>query len=165
MTSRMRPAAGSVSVLAITVAVAAWVLRRKLAVVTIAGESMWPTYASGDRVLVRRTRLGRLRRGLVVVVERPTLDGRWHTPPIRGSVGSRDWMIKRVVALPGDPWPHGSGREPSGPSGRAVPAGAPVPAGCFAVHGDNPAGSFDSRVFGYCPADRLLGVVVRPMRR
>jgi Signal peptidase, peptidase S26 len=69
---------------------------------------------------------------------------------------TRDWMIKRVVALPGDPWPDGPAR---GPSEQAVPAG------CFAVHGDNPAGSFDSRVFGYCPADRLLGVVVRPMRR
>jgi signal peptidase I len=161
----MRSAAGSAGVLAIALALAAWVLRRKVAVVTIAGESMSPTYSSGDRVLVRRTRLGSLRRGVVVVIERPTLDGRWHTPPIGGSVGSRDWMIKRVVALPGDPWPDGSGRGPAEPFGRAVPAGAPVPAGYFAVHGDNPAGSFDSRVFGYCPADRLLGVVVRSMRR
>jgi type IV secretory pathway protease TraF len=33
----------------------------------------------------------------------------------------------------------------------------------FAVLGDNSRHSYDSRAFGYCPADRLLGIMVRPM--
>jgi signal peptidase I len=38
-----------------------------------------------------------------------------------------------------------------------------VPAGTLVVLGDNPHASMDSRFFGPVPADRLLGVVLRPM--
>jgi signal peptidase I len=150
--------------IALVLASCLWVLRRKLAVVTVVGDSMWPTYTSGDRVLVRRVQLGDLRNGLVVVVEKPTADGRWHTAPPRGPKGPREWIIKRVVALPGDLWAAGSVELGQfEPFGRAVPADVAVPAGSFVVQGDNPGGSYDSRIFGYCPADRLLGVVVRSL--
>lgn len=166
----MWPLAGGV--LALVLAVWLVRLRRTLTVVTISGESMQPTYSDGDRVLVRRVRLDKLRNGQVVVIEKPDWDGEWHTPPPSGPGGSGEWIIKRVVALPGDHWPTPSQAAPSGsgspartfePFARPASASAPVPAGNFVVQGDNPLGSYDSRIFGYCPAERLLGVVVRSL--
>lgn len=131
-------------------------LRRELIVVMVTGDSMWPTLAPGDRVLVRRARLARIRPGQVVVVEAPGPDG-YRTGPTRGrSLADRQWMIKRVAAVPGDPRPAG------------IPPATPdplVPPGKFVVLGDNPAWSHDSRHIGYVPADRLLGVVIRPVSR
>jgi type IV secretory pathway protease TraF len=46
----------------------------------------------------------------------------------------------------------------------ACPAGT-VPPGKLVVLGDNVARRFDSRQIGYVPADRLLGVVLRPLAR
>lgn len=128
----MRPLALATSVLAISALTASAILiRRRIVVVTITGDSMRPTYRPGDRVFVRRSDPRDLKRGQVVVLERPFASG--------------DWIIKRVAALPGD----------------MVPAGNVVPPGKLVVLGDNPAASVDSRQFGYCPADRLLGVVIR----
>jgi signal peptidase I len=131
-------------------------LRRRMAVVTVDGDSMWPTFAPGDRVLVRRTGADRLRRGQVVVIEQPGEDGDWHSP-LRGHVGGRQWVIKRVAAIAGDPRPKA-----------CLPATAEapevqVPAGKLVLFGDNPLWSYDSRQMGYFPAERLLGVVVRRM--
>src|SRR5262245_65119969 len=123
--------------------------------------SMFPTYLAGDRVLVRRTRIGQLRVGQVVVFELPDESGGWTAD--RRPYAARDgWMIKRVAALPGDGWPDS-----------ALPAGSPceapdyarVPVGRLVVTGDNAAVSRDSRTFGYVPADRLLGVVIRQLAR
>jgi signal peptidase I len=137
-----------------------WLLRRRLAVVTVSGESMRPALASGDRVLVRRAALSQLQPGQVVVIEKPAGDGAWVTPPPAWSGGSREWLIKRVAALPGDAWPHLPWPATAAPS---VPVTPTVPSGMFAVLGDNSRHSYDSRAFGYCPADRLLGIMVRPM--
>jgi len=52
------------------------------------------------------------------------------------------WIVKRAVAVPGDG----------------------LPAGQVAVRGDNPERSFDSRHFRPITTDRVLGVVLRPMR-
>lgn len=122
-------------------------LRRRYVLVTVVGTSMTPTLQPGDRVLVQRVPLGRIRRGDLVVVAPPTdLPSLSDDPP---------WLVKRAVALPGDP----------------VPAGAPpsadglVPAGALFILGDNTAHSYDSRRAGFFPADRLLGVVVRQPAR
>lgn len=49
-----------------------WWLRRRYLVVTVLGRSMLPTYADGDRVLVRRRRSGRgVRVGDVAVADLP----------------------------------------------------------------------------------------------
>jgi signal peptidase I len=133
-------------------------LRRRAAVVTVDGESMWPTFNPGDRVLVRRTGADRLRRGQVVVVEQPGDDGQWSLPQ-RGPIGRRRWVIKRVAAVPGDPRPEAC--LPATPE----PAEAQVPAGKLVLLGDNPDWSNDSRQMGYFPAGRLLGVVVRRIAR
>jgi signal peptidase I len=130
---------------------AAMALRKAFVLVTVTGDSMWPTLMPGDRVLVRRARLARVRRGQVVVVEAPDAGG-YRPVPAPGA----GWMIKRVAAVPGDPRPSA-----------ILPAGTDplVPSGKLVVLGDNPAWSHDSRHIGYIPGDRLLGVVVRPILR
>jgi signal peptidase I len=139
----------------------AWVVRRRIAVVTVVGESMQPTFHPGDRVLVRRAGLSELRPGQVVVIERPAVSGAWVTPLPRWPGRSREWMIKRVAALPGDTLPD-LPLSPAMPPSKLT-AGAVVPPQNLVVLGDNPAGSFDSRQFGYWPAGRLLGIVLRPL--
>jgi signal peptidase I len=126
--------------------------RRSLVVVTVYGTSMMPTFQDGDRVLVRRRPLRRVKRGDVVVLE-PPLDG----PYLPGPAGpdGRVWNVKRVAALPGDELPSGV----PGASGLAGERGT-VPLGALAVLGDNPD-SIDSRHRGLFSGDRLLGVVVR----
>ncbi|MEV5824728.1 S26 family signal peptidase [Spirillospora sp. NPDC052242] len=134
-----------VAAVAAALAALGWA-RGRLVVVTVGGTSMTPTLHDGDRVLVRRRPLHRVRRGDVVVLEPPPDGTRLPGPP--GPDG-RNWNVKRVAALPGDPLPPGV----PGPDGT-------VPAGALAVLGDNPD-SVDSRHRGPYPGDRLLGVVVR----
>jgi signal peptidase I len=131
--------------LAVIVAVAGWVvvLRRRLLVVTVLGVSMEPTYRSGDRLLVRRSRLKAIRTGQIVVVQ---LSG---ATPGDSTAGR---LVKRAVAVPGDPVP------PQIPIADQI-----VPEGRLLVLGDNPARSNDSRRLGYIPADALIGVVLRPI--
>ncbi|MDX8031926.1 S26 family signal peptidase [Lentzea sp. BCCO 10_0856] len=131
----------------VIVALAAWilVLRNRLLVVTVHGVSMEPTYVSGDRLLVRRARLNRVRAGQVVVVR---VDGAAPDDPTGGR------MVKRAVAVPGDPVPP-----------RIPVPGPRVPVDSLLVLGDNPARSNDSRRLGYLPADALIGVVLRPIGR
>jgi signal peptidase I len=122
---------------------------------------MSPTIHDGDRVLVRRACIGDVQVGQVVVVEMPAQGGGWTPEPPPWPGAGRQWLIKRVVALPGDNWPE----DAMGRTGAARAAAWPVAVlapGQFAVLGDNRAASFDSREMGCVPAARLLGVVIRP---
>ncbi|MFB9349180.1 S26 family signal peptidase [Streptomyces heliomycini] len=137
-------------------------LRRFYTVVTVSGTSMEPTFRQGDRVVVRRTGVRRLKCSSVVVVRDLTY--------IRGPLphgarlrrGDRQpavsrtgpCLIKRVAALPGDPVP----RE-GVPALRHVPETV-VPAGRLVLLGDNRDASYDSREHGYFFTDQLLGHVV-----
>ena len=136
----------------------AGLVRRRLAVVEVTGRSMEPVLSAGDRVLVRRARLSELRPGLVVVVEMPRLDSDGPELPPGRRPGQRDWMIKRVAALPGDPLPAGMPFPGPGPDHHGL-----VPPGMFAVLGDNAMWSYDSRMIGCLPAERLLGIMIRPL--
>jgi signal peptidase I len=132
-------------------------VRRRLAVVEVSGPSMQPTLTTGDRVLVRRAKMDDLRSGLVVVVEKPRPDGGWAGPPPSWPPRQREWLIKRVAALPGD-------RRPAAvPPPDSEPDNAVVPRGMFVVLGDNAAWSHDSRMIGCIPAERLLGIMIRPL--
>ncbi|GAB2947770.1 S26 family signal peptidase [Nonomuraea sp. NPDC052634] len=136
----------ALAAVAVLVVVPAVVARRRLVVVQVSGVSMAPTFLPGDRVLVRRT--SAVRRGQVIVFE-STRPGGWGTGPPRPP-----WAIKRVTALPGDPVPDDvAGAAKAGPGER-------VPERALVVVGDGTS-SADSRVYGYLPADRVLGVVVR----
>jgi signal peptidase I len=151
----MRAAAGcALGALAVLTAVVV-VARRRIAVVSVTGQSMEPTLTAGDRVVVRRTRLRSVRTGQIVVVETPTAGREWRLEPA-GRDLKRDWMIKRVAAVPGEPLPDGL------PA--AIADSAAVPDGTLVVLGDNPPMSLDSRHLGYIPGERLLGVVVRSLR-
>lgn len=122
-------------------------LRRTYAVVTVDGASMQPTFETGDRVLVRRTPVDAIRRNDVVVI------GRGTEHLAEGVI--RVWLIKRAVAVPGDPVPRDQVV-----ALRDVPHPA-VPPGKIVLLGDNSEASYDSRVSGYFAADSVLGVVVR----
>lgn len=112
--------------------------RRWLIVVTVHGRSMEPAYQNGDRLVARRTQ--RARRGDVVVL------APWQPTP------AGHWLIKRVVAMTGDPVPDCITA--------ALPglAGVRIPPGCLMVLGDNLAHSHDSRHEGAIRADRVRAV-------
>ncbi|MFD0267449.1 S26 family signal peptidase [Streptomyces sp. NPDC127106] len=142
--------------------------RRRLAVITVVGASMAPSYRSGDRVLVRRLGPrgggGIERGGVVVAAWRPPSGRPPGEPVVTGGgprrragerPGARHWMIKRVVAGPGDPVPAGLG------PALIADAGKPVPRERFVVLGDNAAHSHDSRHIGYLERGDIIGVVVR----
>ncbi|MFF7247080.1 S26 family signal peptidase [Embleya sp. NPDC008237] len=146
-----------------------WVQRRYL-VATVEGPSMEPTLFPGDRLLVRRT--GRVRAGQVVVVRVPHPPVVAGLPPgLRGlppnalaAVPERTdlapaphgrLMVKRAVAVAGDPVPVD--RFPV----LRDAAGQPVPAHAIVVLGDNAASSWDSRAYGFVHRDQVVGVAVR----
>lgn len=116
-------------------------LRRRYVYARVTSESMTPTLQVGDRVLVQRTGVRRLRVGDVIVISRPTTD--------------RDLVVKRVVALPGDPVPR-EGFPALRETGHDV-----VPPGRIVVVGDLGERSQDSKQLGYFSAADLLGVVLR----
>ena len=124
-------------------------VRRRLVVVRVHGISMEPTLRDGQRVVVRRAGLDAVRTGQLVVFA--SLAGRPDGEPVPGDP---PWMVKRAVAVPGDPVPpeliaHRHGGE------------ARVPAGRLVALGDNRSASFDSRRAGYVDGATLLGVVSR----
>jgi signal peptidase I len=131
--------------------VAVVILRRKYLVVTVLGQSMTPAYRPYDRVLVRRVSFRRCRTGDVVVARRPGRGPDWRGPDATSFDGQR-WIVKRVVALPGDPLPVHMTNDTSR---RTVPAGMTV------LWGDNPTASFDSREFGMYPVSGVVGMVLR----
>lgn len=134
-----------------SIAGAALWARRRLVLVTVDGSSMEPTLSPGDRVLVHRRGLARVRRGDIVVLEPPLSAGVSRFGAAPTALDDRRWNIKRAVALPGDPVP---------PTVRNVDGAQRVPPGALVVFGDNVT-SVDSRQRGFYSATDLLGVVIR----
>jgi signal peptidase I len=137
----------------VAAAIAVLVVRRRLTMVSVCGPSMRPNLGPGDRVLARRATVRRLRVGQVVVFEHPAAGRTWTNRAPSWPPGRREWLIKRVAAVPGD----------TAPSWVPDAVGVRIPDGWFAVLGDNAANSLDSRTFGLVPADCLLGVMIRPV--
>ncbi|MFI2073590.1 S26 family signal peptidase [Streptomyces triculaminicus] len=114
-------------------------------------------YEDGARVLVHRG--GRIAVGRIVVLERPAPGVTWPLPSVdraasSRAVAARQWIIKRVAAVPGDPAPLD--RVP----GLDRTEGSVVPPGRLVLLGDNPTNSYDSRQAGYFPVERVLSTVV-----
>jgi phage repressor protein C with HTH and peptisase S24 domain len=124
--------AAAISVIAMIGAIA--YLRHRYVFVSVHGDSMVPTLASGDRVLVRRG-AARIAPGQLVVARKPLPGRRWADPDA-GPVSTVDLLVKRVAAVNRGP-------------------------GTLILVGDNAASSWDSRQWGPCPLGRVLGVVVR----
>lgn len=119
-------------------------IRAKLLIVTVQGESMRPTLREGDRVLVvRRSRMSRPRGGDLVVCHSPRV--------LAGASESNGLIVKRVVAVAGERIPWNADR-----SSEAV-----VPTGSVYIMGDATDYSNDSRDFGPVPWNRVLGTVIR----
>ncbi|MEE6258041.1 S26 family signal peptidase [Plantactinospora sonchi] len=76
-------------------------------------------------------------------------------PDLRRVDTAEGWLIKRAIALPGDPVPRDAG------PALAVLDDEVVPPGRLVAIGDNRGFSYDSRHYGYVTADRLLGAVLR----
>ncbi|WP_228386544.1 S26 family signal peptidase [Streptomyces katsurahamanus] len=130
---------------------AAWSVRRGYVAVTVVGESMSPALLPGHRVLIRRGCRG-LRPGRIAVIAAPDPDparGWRGRGPAPRDPGAAAWNIKRVAAVAGDPMPP-----------RVAGGGERVPPGHVVVIGDRPL-SQDSKQYGPCPVDQVLGVVVR----
>jgi signal peptidase I len=137
-------AAGAVFVLA----VARLVWRYTIAIVH--GSSMEPTLWAGDRLLVRRCPLAKLRRGDIVVVREQAARGpnpdsaAWAyaasamPPPPR-------FLVKRAVAVPGDPVP------PVLNSSMGV-----VPQDAIVIVGDSPC-----ERYGYVRQEQVVGRAIR----
>jgi signal peptidase I len=118
----------------------AWA-RRNLIMITVRGDSMMPAYAHGQRLIVRR---GRCRAGEVVVFRPPS-----------AQIYDVDWLVKRAVAVAGDPVPADL---------REQAATGVVPAGQLLVRSDAPDG-LDSRRLGLIDDRDVLGVVRYPRAR
>ncbi|UWZ59718.1 signal peptidase I [Dactylosporangium aurantiacum] len=143
-------------------------VRRSLLIVTVAGASMEPTYRDGDRLLVSRRRRPVV--GAVVVLRQAALAG----AAAAAAVHRNPYLVKRLVALPGDAVPDAVLPALDRPAGTEVPepleaaapaprAAALVPAGSMVVLGDSPH-SVDSRAWGLLPLRHVVGVVVADLR-
>jgi signal peptidase I len=121
-------------------------------VTVVHGDSMLPTYKSGQMVIVNRLSRGH-QRGDVVLVE-----------------AGNEVLIKRIAYLAGDEMPADHAWM-FGDVAHYFEAtqnqNAPlkVPAGHVVVLGDNPNVSDDSRSFGPVPIDQIYGRVVNAPSR
>jgi signal peptidase I len=119
-------------------------IRRQWLVVTVRGASMSPTLRSGERVLARRN--ARWRTGSIVVFRWSKGRSETRTAPV---------LVKRVAAVPGEPFPAWA-------RGTAVPRwgeATRVPQGYIVVAGDGDRSS-DSRDLGLVPTNDVIGTVV-----
>jgi len=132
---------GRLAVIPVALSAAAVALvwaRRRFILVTVKGDSMKPTYGHGQRLVVRR---GGYSVGDVVMFRSPAT-----------MTHDVDWMVKRAVAVSGDPVP----------ADLAPRAGAViVPSGKLLVRSDAPDG-LDSRQLGLIDDRDVVGVVRVP---
>ncbi|MFI0418984.1 S26 family signal peptidase [Spongiactinospora sp. 9N601] len=132
-------------------------LRKHYLLVTVQGSSMAPGLSHGDRLLVRRRPFHQVRRGQIVLI-RNSREPHGRLRP--GETVNLDQvvplLIKRVLAVSGDPMP---GEEVQALS---LEPGPTVPFGKLIVLGDNPEDSYDSRQHGYFSGGDVVGVAVFP---
>ncbi|MFC4059966.1 S26 family signal peptidase [Planomonospora corallina] len=132
-------------------------LRREFRVVTVFGESMVPSLANGERVLIRRCGVSGLSRGDIVVLHADRPLGWPKGRPVLLGEGVVIPLIKRVVALPGERIPEDLDAAPGVFSGPVVPPDSVV------VVGDNARVSRDSRQYGHLPAEWVTGKMIRKL--
>lgn len=120
----------------------------------IPSESMEPTLKAGDRIVASRYWSDRPARGDIVIFRSPS--------------SPSEWVVKRVVGVPGDLIEAKEGKlrrggvsiaEPylSGTTSTTGIAPLIVPPDCYYVLGDNRGDSFDSRQWGAIPRGLIAG--------
>ena len=143
----------------------------------IPSASMYPTLARGDRVLVNRLPY-HPEIGNVIVFKNPRLPAETDRSAIGGaahwlqqlvgfSLPKDEYLIKRVIGLPGDTvkvagdGTYVNGTKLSEPyrntGGPGLTGEWHVPEGSVFVMGDNRAASEDSRFIGSIPIDTIVG--------
>ncbi len=128
----------------------------------ITGDSMYPTLKNKERIVVEK------------VTYKSRTPEREEIVVFRSLQNEAIFLIKRVIALPGDMLGLTDGRimvngvvidESYLPTDVKIDdlgkltayTDSPIPEGFLAVMGDNRAESFDSRMFGLVPLDNLVG--------
>lgn len=155
---RRGPSAGRMLGLGLVLAATTALVRRRVVLITVDGQSMEPTYQSGDRLLLRRADGRQVRHGQVVVVAGPHSADGWLPGAPPAVYGTGNWLVKRAVAVAGEPVPSDV------VAAAKVEPGSLVPRGHLVVRGDG-VRSGDSRLWGFVPVDQVLGVVLgRPLR-
>lgn len=127
----------------------------------ITGDSMYPTLKNNERIIVEKVTYKNRQpnRGEIIV--------------FRSLQNDRIFLIKRVVAVQGDKVsisPYGAVYVQHGPESFLHEAGvvdslgaleeysdSPIPTGHVAVMGDNREESYDSRMFGLVPVEKVVG--------
>jgi signal peptidase I len=122
-------------------------------IAVVDGSSMEPTLWAGDRLLVRRCPLTKLRRGDIVVVREPPVQGldAPEGPSWVADVPSPNrLLVKRAVAIPGDPVPAA-----------LLLKELVVPRGAIVILGDHPSESRDCGLYGYVREEQVVGRAIR----
>lgn len=140
-------------VIAVALALA---LRSVIDIYSIPSDSMEPALQAGDHILVTPYRFG-------------AAPDRGHVVVFRAPQNVHEFVVKRVIAVPGDVVATTSNGEVTIGGQRiaepylrqSVTSGtiAPqiVPGGCYFVMGDNRRDSLDSRSWGVLPANLIVG--------
>jgi signal peptidase I len=123
-------------------------VRRRWSIVTVHGSSMAKSLPPGQRVLIRHG-VTVVATGDIVLIPRPDRQDGWQLRPPSDSDGQPRWMLKRVVAVAGDPMPAELATKPD----------ELVPAGRLVLLGEHDR-SWDSRQLGPCPTEAVAGKVV-----
>ncbi len=137
-----------------------WLLfRSHLTPTIVTSSSMEPTLMQGDVLLIRRLRYSP-----------DALPERGEIVFFRDPINQGDWMVKRVIGLPGervsirDGQVYINGVPLKEPYLKSLPLEGPeewdLPEDCVFVLGDHRAVSYDSREFGPLPLDRIEGKVI-----
>jgi signal peptidase I len=132
----------------------ALLVRAAVLMFSITSQSMLPTLAVGDRIVVTRYLTGRPDRGHVIVFASPR--------------NPEELLVKRVVGVPGDLVDARLGRLRIGgysipepyllhPAATGAVQAQVVPGDSYFVLGDNRAESSDSRTWGCVPAANVVG--------
>lgn len=154
---------GTVGLILLFFAIGILILRACFVVVTVEGQSMFPTLHEQDRVLAFRYWPKQwLKKGQIVIIQSKGRADEWPLAPDQGQNNltkpTTTHYIKRLIALEGET--YRTAQAGNMHENREVKREWKIsPGHCF-VCGDNLDASFDSRQFGPVPLEKIWGVML-----